>query len=73
MRFSDLRIRWGTVGNVVAAPEAHLAGDNVAAGTGMRGWLTAGVLIGLALILLFALALGVLLYVRRRNVVDARS
>ncbi len=66
VRYSDFRIRWGTldepaaVQNVEEVPEAF-----------SKGWLTAAVLVGAAIILLFAMVLSVWLYSRRRAVVEA--
>jgi hypothetical protein len=66
VRFSDLTIRWGKNEVAAAAKNVALATERPE-GAGWSGWLAAISLIGAAIILLFALLLGVALYLRRQN------
>ncbi len=66
VRYSDLRIRWGALDGPVAAQDVDDAQAAIS-----KSWLALAVLIGAAIILLFAIVLSAALYFRRRAAVDA--
>lgn len=68
VRYSDFRIRWGALDEPAAAQDVE---DAAAAFS--KGWLAAAVLVGVAIILLFAIMLSAWLYFRRRGVVEAKA